>query len=992
MPLTPGTRLGPYEILGPIGAGGMGEVHRAHHLKLDRDVAVKVLPAQLADDDERLARLEREARAASALNHPNIVTIHDIGEHAGTTFIAMELVAGRTLQELAAEEPMPVDEVLDLASQIADGLAKAHAAGVLHRDIKPANLMVTDDGLVKILDFGLAKPLATAAGRNEPRAAGRTEIPASRVTTETAAGTLLGTPRYMSPEQLSEGRVDHRSDQFAFGVTLYEILTGELPFEGTSLPAVVTAILTRPAPSVRDVRKDVPSDLAEIIERCLEKDPDDRFASMAELGDELSRLVQRRQRARHGLVAKLKRPAVGVPVAVVVSALLAGAALWLSGAERRWAEEEAMAEITDLIESGELYGAYRTVLQAEEHRPDDPELERVFERITLPVRVDTEPEGARIVLKEYGAPDAEWQEMGTSPRNLRIPYELMHWRIEKEGYEPFEGAPFGGGALAALSGLVLDSAGERPRGMVRVPGGPARPPPGARPARPLVGARLDAYYLDRYEVTNREFEEFVDAGGYRNPEWWPSSLTREGEETSFEAAVDAFRDPTGRHGPSTWERGDYPEGEGDHPVSGISWFEAWAYCAFAEKRLPTIYHWFHAIGQQQRSEILVFSNMDGDDKVPVGTFEGLTAYGAYDMAGNVKEWAWNPTGGLRAILGGAWDEPTYLFKHLIGQDPWAREATDGVRCARYREPPHESLTAPVTRVREYTPPEPVSDEAFEVMASLYEYDRDSLDARIERVDSVPDYRRETVSIRTAYGDERMEVHLLIPDDTPPPYQSVVWFPGDDVFALRSSESFASSWLFDFLPRDGGRAVVYPVYRGMYERFESWERTPNDWRDMVISWARDVGRTMDYLETRPDFDTGKVAYYGFSAGALYAPVFMVVEPRLAVSMVIGGGLLPGERHPAMDPAHFAPRTRTPILMINGEDDFIAPYEAAQLPYLEIFGAPDSMKRLARLPGGHIPSDTRDIRREVLNWLDRHLGPTEATPKRRAQRPDAAAEPR
>jgi serine/threonine protein kinase len=248
--LTPGARLGPYEILHALGAGGMGEVHRARHLKLRRDVAIKVLPTDLAADPGRLARLEREARTASALNHPNIVVILDIAEHEGTTYIAMVLVEGRTVRDLIAEGPLPIDRTVRLASQIADGLARAHAAGILHRDIKPANVMVRGDGLAKILDFGLAKPLTTPDGR---------EIAGSTVTTHTREGTLLGTPHYMSPEQLSGDAVDHRSDQFAFGVLLYELVSGKPPFDGPSLRAVIGAILATAAPSLKLLRPDTPA-------------------------------------------------------------------------------------------------------------------------------------------------------------------------------------------------------------------------------------------------------------------------------------------------------------------------------------------------------------------------------------------------------------------------------------------------------------------------------------------------------------------------------------------------------------------------------------------------------------------------------------------------------------------------------------------------------------------------------------------------------------
>jgi len=965
MRIHPGTRLGPYEILEPLGAGGMGEVYRARHLKLGREVAIKVLPPDVADDPERLARFEREARTASALNHPHIVTIYDIAEHEGTTFIAMELVEGQTLRERLAGGPLPIDEAVALARHVAAGLARAHEAGIVHRDIKPANLMITRDGTVKILDFGLAKPLLAADGAAPSE---------TSLATWTREGVIVGTPHYMSPEQLAGGAVDHRADQFSLGCVLYEMIGGRPPFEASSLTAVFGAILAEPPRSLRRLRAGTPRALDRIVARSLEKEPERRFPSMAALDDALLAFQRRQAGAARRAVAALRRPRVAAAAVVAVLGVAAGGWVWSLGADRRWAEREALAEITELIETGDLYSAYLTALEAEKHRPDDPELEEAIERITLPFVVNSDPPGAEIAVKEYGVVDAAWRPLGVTPANLRVPYQMMHWRIAREGYVPFEGAPFSPGSIGALAqGLVLDPVGRRPAGTVRIPGGPLERIGLIEPTRFLAGAIVEPYYLERFEVTNRQFKEFVDTGGYRTPEWWPDPMLREGVDVPWEEALDAFRDPTGRHGPATWELGDFPEGEDEYPVGGISWFEAAAYCAFAGRSLPSVFHWFRAIGQEQRSDILLYSNMDGEAKAPVGQFRGLSAYGAYDMAGNVKEWVWNGTGDLRYILGGSWNEPTYLFKHLVAQDPWGREAVNGVRCAEYPEPPSENLMGPITPLRDYVHTQPVGDEAFELLVELYAYDRDPLEARIEREDDGhPGYRRQTVSIRTAYGDDRMEIHLLIPRDASPPYQSVIWFPGDDVFMLRSSERFSSAWLFDFLPR-AGRVLVYPVYRGMYERFEPWQRTPNDWRDMVISWAQDIGRTIDYLETRDDFDAAKIAYYGFSSGALYAPVFSVVEPRLAAIMFIGGGVIPRALHPAMEPAHFAPRTRTPTLMINGREDFLVPYEISQRPLFESLGVPDSLKRHARLEGGHIPSDTREVVREVLDWLDAHFGP-------------------
>jgi eukaryotic-like serine/threonine-protein kinase len=960
MSLLPGAHLGPYEILQAIGTGGMGEVYRAHHVKLGRDVAIKVLPTALSTDRDRLARFEREARSASALNHPNIVTIYDIGEHDGTTYIAMELVDGRTLRDLIAESPLPVDRALQLAVQIADALARAHSSGIIHRDIKPANVMVTADGRAKILDFGLAKGLTAPAGSTSDDAG---------ITSETLAGMIVGTPHYMSPEQLSDHDVDHRTDQFAFGVLFYEMLGGRRPFDGPSLAAVISAILVQAPPSLRQLRPAVAADVERIIARCLTKEPDGRFTSSAELVAELQRCVDRRTRARYGLLAVLRRPAVAGTLAVLVLAVATATGLWISDADQRWAEREALDEVTRLVDAGDVYEAYRTARIAQRYRPDDPALQRVVDRITLPIAVNTVPPGAAVAVKGYATPDAPWEQVGVTPLTLRIPYAMMRWRITREGYEPFEGAPFSSPAIAVLAGgLALDPEGTRPPGSVHVPGGVLRALPGLRP--PVVD--LEPFFLDRYEVTNRQYRAFIAAGGYRSPEWWPTPIERNGSNVAWQDAVASFQDATGRAGPATWELAGYAAGEDDHPVGGVSWFEAAAYCAFAGGSLPTVYHWFRALGQDQLSEILVHSNMDGDGKAPVGRFRGLGAYGTYDMAGNVREWAWNATGASRYILGGAWNEPPYLFKHLVAQDPWDRGPTNGIRCATFPQPPAEHLLAPVTPMREYERPAPLADDAFNVLRGMYAYDATPLDAEVERVDdSLPGWRRETVSIRTAYGNERMDVVLLVPRDVAPPYQSVVWFPGDDVFLLRSSESFSSAWLFDFLPRSG-RVLVHPVYKGMYERFEPPATSPSEQRDMMIRWSQDISRVIDYLETRADFDATRIGFYGFSAGAIYGPVFTAVEPRIGASILLGGGLLPLPLRPEVHPVHFGPRSRTPTLMVNGRDDFLMPYEFSQRPFFELIGAPDDQKRHVLLDGGHIPTNRHDIIREVLDWLDRYFG--------------------
>lgn len=285
--LTPGSKLGPYEIVSILGAGGMGEVYLAHDARLNRDVAIKVLPGDRTVDEAARQRFLREARAASALNHPNIITIYETDSHNGVAFIAMEYVRGNSLAELLQERPLPDAEAIAYAAQIADALAKAHAAGIVHRDLKPGNVMVTEDGLIKVLDFGLAKLETVAKGAT----AGKVGGPGSAETASllSIAGTTLGTLSYMSPEQARGEPTDFRSDIFSFGVVLFEMLTRQLPFTGENLLAMLHSLHFGAPKDIRYLRPDLPPAIASIVGRCLQKLPNDRYQNAAEIARDLRR-------------------------------------------------------------------------------------------------------------------------------------------------------------------------------------------------------------------------------------------------------------------------------------------------------------------------------------------------------------------------------------------------------------------------------------------------------------------------------------------------------------------------------------------------------------------------------------------------------------------------------------------------------------------------------------------------------------------------------
>src|SRR3984893_13049933 len=286
--LSSGTRFGHYKILGPLGAGGMGEVYRARDTRLGRDLAIKILSRKLSDSKLDVKRFEREAGSASTLNHPNIVTIFELGQVEATYYIAMELVEGDLLREMLRAGPIPLQTVIRIAAQIADGLAKAHVAGVVHRDMKPENVMVSRDGLVKILDFGLAKLVSMDTDTNPL-------LDLETVSTsETNPGALLGTLPYMSPEQASGLPLDFRSDQFSFGSLLYEMVTGKRAFPHQGAAQTLAAILRYQPEAAASVHPQLPAPLCWVIDRCLAKNPKERYDSTPDLARDLAAIRDRR--------------------------------------------------------------------------------------------------------------------------------------------------------------------------------------------------------------------------------------------------------------------------------------------------------------------------------------------------------------------------------------------------------------------------------------------------------------------------------------------------------------------------------------------------------------------------------------------------------------------------------------------------------------------------------------------------------------------------
>ncbi len=492
--------------------------------------------------------------------------------------------------------------------------------------------------------------------------------------------------------------------------------------------------------------------------------------------------------------------------------------------------------------------------------------------------------------------------------------------------------------------------------------------------------RCKTYWIDKYEVTNRQFKQFLDQGGYRKQQYWKQPFLKDGHPLAWAEAYG----PIPRCNGSVWPRHlgsgpTIPRGQDDYPVTGVSWFEAAAYAEFAGKSLPTIYHWTFAASPWHGPDMIPLSNFSGQGPARVGATRGISRTGTYDMAGNVKEWCLNEAGpGKRYIMGGAWDDPTYMFNDPDARSPFERSANFGFRCARYAPQAAAKASEPViAHARNFSQEKPVSDEVFNAFKRLYSYDKTPLHAVIESTEQTEDWTQQKITFDAAYGNERMIAYLFLPKTGKPPYQTVLYFPGADAIDTRSSSSADAlqSGEYDFIVK-GGRAVMVPLYKGTYERGDGYQmaqpHATNLYRDHVVDWSKDLGRSIDYLETRPDIDRSKLAFEGASWGAAMGALLPAVEDRIKVCVLHNPGFYPDKTSPEVDQLNFAPRVKVPVLMLDGRFDYYFPSTSSQEPMFRLLGTPNKQKLRVLFDSGHDLPRTGIIK-ETLNWLDRYLGP-------------------
>jgi dienelactone hydrolase/tRNA A-37 threonylcarbamoyl transferase component Bud32 len=943
-----------YHAEGEIGHGGMATVYRARDLRHDRLVAIKVLRPDLA---QALGadRFLREIRIAAQLQSPHILPLLDSGQIDGLLYYVMPLVQGQSLRDLLVRQgKLPPSETMRLLREIVDGLAHAHRHGVVHRDIKPDNVMLAERHAM-LMDFGVAKALTDAAAHHDL----------------TSVGISLGTPSYMAPEQAAaDPSIDHRADIYAVGVVAYEMLTGAPPFKGTPQAIIGAHISATPPP----LGADIPAAISAIVMRCLAKHPDQRYQTAEELLSAIESLVTPSGAVAVPEVPRAVRRRRLLGGVLVVSAL---GVIGLAGARQmqrtRWIHQTALPEMRRLIDDGQADSAWYRGREVAARTPDDSILKSLWPEFTRIGVFRTRPEGVEVARASF-SDTSRWTRLGTTPfDSVALPRQPGLFRLTKPGYVPLYFV-----TTFYLLPIVLDSIGAPDPEMITIAGGDDYD-------TFLVGTdgspklTLGDWKMDRYETSNREYKAFVEAGGYRDTTWWAEPFREGGVTLPRAEAMARFVDQTGRPGPATWVAGDYPAGTGDMPVGGVSWYEATAYAKWKGKSLPTIYHWARAAGVYFSRGIVPQSNMEGTGPWPVGKPRAVSLTGVSDLAGNVREWVGNEGGReLRFILGGGWSDPTYAFVDAYAQPPMDRSVINGIRLARF-DPADRNVTVagrPIPRAfTDWFKVPSVPDAVFESFRRQFDYDPLPLDVKLERTDSTrEEWKAEFVSFTTAYPGERMQAWVFLPRQGKPPYQTVVYFPGSG--AINTGSSVERRDMGGSFVVKSGRAFVLPIYKSTYERSDSLTTDiPNEsifWRDHVVMWGKDYRRALDYLSSRPDIDTTAFGYFGYSWGGLMGGLIPAIEPRLKTAVLYVAGLTMERPRPEVDPIHYLPRVRIPVLMLNGKYDYFFPAGTAQQPFFERLGTPAADKKYVLYEGGHDVPRPRLIA-ETLTWLDQYLGP-------------------
>jgi eukaryotic-like serine/threonine-protein kinase len=696
---------------------------------------------------------------------------------------------------------------------------------------------------------------------------------------------------------------------------------------------------------------------------------------------------------------------------VVVAGVGVGVAYWRHIEATHAARATRIAQVEGLIQQDQ-YGAAFALAQpmiADNESQADPKLQAMWKEIVLPGTPLVAESGATLSYKAYDETNGGWIVAGRTPieRMLDLPKGVVRIKIEKPGFKTGEFAvanpgpslrsekslenDFLKGFVARDLPLAIAPDGKIANDMVLVP---ATDEPMYLTGLPDDTTGFDLrslpeFAMSKFEVTNREYKEFVDAGGYDNPTYWDGLQFRdEGRTLDWTEARTRFVDRTSRPGPAGWELSSYPAGEAELPVGGVSWYEAVAYARFRHLSLPTIHHWVRAAfgpdeGQFETAPtVAAASQFLANGPIEAHSKRGLGPWGTVNMAGNAREWVWNTVGDQPAALGGAWSDYREEYQSLVTLRPMSRSPDLGMRLMQSFGPiPNELLAALPRPVDEaYAKREPLSDEAFSTLRYQFSVGpRTPSAVHVEEFAQTDTWTAQEVQLTFAQ-DDVLTIYVLLPRARHGPLQAVLYGTPSLFETQHSNRDVLEQLRTADVVVLGGRALVIPIWPGLYQRGEQFttdlQVMTDVFRRRPLQYFKDGVRTIDYLATRNDIDAQHIGFMGTSAGAIFvAPSILTMDGRIRAAVLASAGvwIWPLPAAPAMDIVHYAPRIHVPTLMINGRYDSVLPYELSQRRLFDLLGTPSADKRQVLFDVSHFTFPHSQLAKEVNDWFDKYLGP-------------------
>ena len=638
--------------------------------------------------------------------------------------------------------------------------------------------------------------------------------------------------------------------------------------------------------------------------------------------------------------------------------------------------DEKLPQIVTAFDNDEFETVFIETKKLLDEGNTNPVIQSYYDKVTEAVSITTTPTGVNVSFKFVRDSIDNWVNLGTSPLDsVRVPYSYLEYKFSNRDIEETE-MIHTYYVKNGLNHFILPKSDSIPNNHALFLGG----------LKPLSYPGIDhlpaitiaPYSLSQYEVTNQEFKAFVDNGGYEKQEYWNFPYEMNGEILTFENTASRFVDKYGKPGPANWSYGNYPDGQGSFPVTGISWFEAMAYANYRGLSLPNLYQWANAASLSDATYFVPNSNFSKNQLVAVGSMDSKNRNGLYDIAGNAREWIINSideTNTKKGILGGGFNDDAYYFNDYYGQSVLDRSVSNGMRLAMNLESDASYDTDPTAVVsiakRDFLNEEKISDDVFQIFKEQFDYPEKPLNATTSLSDlRSGSFRAERFEISSPYEEGGiLPGYIFYDSEYQKPLKPIIYFPGSNAIHLTNMEYAIKRYLnrFGYLMSEG-YAIVLPIYVSTYEREDELKSDyPNEsdsYKEHVIKWGKEYKRTIDYIVSRDDLDESNLTYHGVSWGGYMANILLAIDDRVQSATLYVAGLCFQRSKKEVESYHYTSRITIPVLMLNGEFDQFFPLETSQIPMFELLGTPDEDKEHYVAKTGHF------VPRDVL--ISKHLG--------------------